>query len=97
MVKSTIIQVSPKELAKLISEQLREDIQLFQTNPKVKELETNQKPHLTKLETSIFFDVSLNSINNWSKKGILKPIKIGQRIYFKKSDLLDLIYIESKE
>jgi hypothetical protein len=97
MNKSTIIQVSPNELANLISEQVKADLQQFATNPKVKELEVTNKPHLTRKETASFFDVSLNCINDWSKKGILKPIKVGQRTYFRKSDLLDIMFNQLKK
>lgn len=96
MQNSTIIQVSPHELASLISQELKKELQKFATNPKVKQLETNDKPHATRKETAKFFDVSLNCINDWSKKGILKPIKVGQRTYFLKSHLLELMFNQLK-
>lgn len=92
MQNATIIQVTPNELVNLITQQVKTELQRFATNPKVKELQTDNKPHLTRKETARFFDVSLNCINDWSKKGILKPIKVGQRTYFKKSDLLELMF-----
>jgi hypothetical protein len=49
-------------------------------------------PHLTRKETAQFFKVSLNCINDWSKKGILQPFKVGQRTYFKRSDLLQVMF-----
>jgi hypothetical protein len=96
MQNSTIIQVSPNELANLIIEQVKNELQQFATNPKVKELNQDEKPHLTRKKTALFFDVSLNCINDWSKKGILKPIKVGQRTYFRKSDLLDVMFNQLK-
>ena len=92
MTNSTIIQVKPDELADLISDRVKKELQQFASQPKVKELQQNDKPHLTRSETAHFFDVSLNTINGWSNKGILKPIKVGQRTYFRKSDLLDLMF-----
>jgi len=92
MQNSTLIQVSPKELANLISNEVKKELQDFTTNPKVKELDQTDKPHLTRKQTADFFDVSLNCINDWSKKGILKPFKVGQRTYFKKSDLLKVMF-----
>lgn len=92
MVNSTLIQVSPKELVNLISEGVKNQLQDFANNPKAKELEANNKPHLTRKETATFFDVSLNCINDWSKKGILKPYKVGQRTYFKKSECLKVMF-----
>lgn len=96
MVKQTIIQASPEELANIISEQVKNELLNFASNPKVKKLDIESKPHLTRKQTAFFFDVSLNCINDWSKKGILKPIKVGQRTYFKKSDLLDLMFNPKK-
>ena len=92
MVESTIIQLSPKELANFISCELKAELIKFTANPKIKNLISTDKPHLTRKETATFFDVSLNCINDWSKKEILKPFKVGQRTYFKKSDLLDVLF-----
>ena len=92
MIETTIIQLSPKELANLISSQLKMELIKFTANPKIKNLISTDKPHLTRKETALFFDVSLNCINDWSKKSILKPIKVGQRTYFKKSHLLDVLF-----
>jgi Zn-dependent oligopeptidase len=33
------------------------------------------------------FDVELSTIHNWCKKGYLKPHGIGNRVYFKKSEV----------
>ena len=89
---STLIQVNPDELVNLISQSVKKELRDFATLPKVKELNQNDKPHLTRKETSKFFDVSLNCINDWSKKGILKPYKVGQRTYFKKSECLQVMF-----
>ena len=96
MFQSTIIQVSPNELANLISNEVKKELRDFASNPKIKELNQTDKPHLTRKETANFFDVSLNCINDWSKKGILKPIKVGQRTYFSKSHLLDVLFNRNK-
>jgi hypothetical protein len=88
MVKTTVIQISPKELANFISNELKIHLIKFAANPKVKYLNSTNKPHLTRKETANFFDVSLNCINDWSNKGILKPFKVGQRTYFKKTEIL---------
>ena len=84
--------MTPKELANLISNELKMQLIKFAANPKVKYLNLTNKPHLTRKETAIFFDVSLNCINDWCKNGTLKPFKVGQRTYFKKSDLLIVLF-----
>lgn len=92
MKKNTLIQISPKKLANLISKNLKKELQKIAIQPKVQELNSFDRPHLTRKETATFFDVSLNCINDWSKKGILEPIKVGQRTYFRKSDLLRVLF-----
>ena len=92
MVKTTVMQISPQELANIISSMLKRELIKFAANPKVKNLNSTNKPHLTRKETAKFFDVSLNCINDWSKKGILEPKKVGQRTYFMKTDLLDVLF-----
>lgn len=53
-------------------------------------------PHLTRKETARFFDVSVNCINNWVNKGILKAYKVGQRTYFRKSELIEVMFNNQK-
>lgn len=89
---STLIQIKPEELVNLISQNVKEELRNFASHPKVKELNQNDKPHLTRKETANFFDVSLNCINDWSKKGILKSYKVGQRTYFKKSECIQVLF-----
>lgn len=53
--------------------------------------ETNGKEILTRAETADYFSISLYCLHAWVKKGILKPVKVQGRTYFKKADLLSLI------
>ncbi|KFF75993.1 hypothetical protein HX13_01155 [Chryseobacterium sp. P1-3] len=46
-----------------------------------------QKELLTREETAIFFDVDLSTLHNWKKKGILLPVGIGGRVYYRMSDI----------
>ena len=89
---STFIQLKPEELVNLISQSVKKELRDFASHPKVKELNQNNKPHFTRKEAASFFDVSLNCINDWSRKGILKPYKVGQRTYFKKSECLQVMF-----
>lgn len=90
MTETKIIQVTPNELVQLINEGIKAQLQKFTIDIQSKELDN--KPHLTRKETAKFFDVSLNCINDWSKKGILQPFKVGQRTFFRKSDLLQVMF-----
>ena len=92
MSNGIIINVSTNELVNLISQSVKKELRDFASHPKVKELNQNNKPHFTRKEAASFFDVSLNCINDWSRKGILKPYKVGQRTYFKKSECLQVMF-----
>jgi hypothetical protein len=47
--------------------------------------------YLTRQETAKFFKISLYTIHEWMKKGIIKPYKAGRRTYFKLSELCEVL------
>jgi hypothetical protein len=85
-----MIQVTPNELAYLISESVRTQIQEL-VNSNNKEQPKDQNDLLSRKETAEFFKVSLVSIHSWMKDGIIKPYKVGNRTYFKKSELINVV------
>ncbi|KAF2955839.1 helix-turn-helix domain-containing protein [Marinitoga sp. 38H-ov] len=46
---------------------------------------------LTRNEVMELFKISAPTIYRWGKKGILKPIKIGKKVFYKKSDIEKLL------
>ena len=46
---------------------------------------------LTRKETADFFKISLYTVHEWKKKGIIKPYKAGNRTYFKQSELVEVL------
>lgn len=45
------------------------------------------KKLLTREETAKFFHVDLSTLHNWKKKGVLLPVGIGGRVYYRMSDI----------
>lgn len=86
-----LIQVTPAELADIISEnvkaQLKELFIEMHGTPKEDEHE-----FLTRKETAALFKVSLVTVHEWSNNGILKPYKLGNRTYYKYSELLNALF-----
>ena len=79
--ESTILQnVSVSELRNLISEAVAE---------KVKHLSPPQKdPELiTRAEVVKILGISLPTLNDWTKRGIIPALRIGSRIRYKKHDV----------
>jgi len=96
MVQTTITTVTPHQLVELINEGIKTQLQAFTARIN-SNIQTDDKPHLTKKETAQFFDVSVNCITDWSNKGILKPFKVGQRVYFSKEDCIKVMFNQSKK
>ena len=89
-----LIQVTPNELADLISENVKTAIQNFARD--LSELNTpQQKEILTRKEVAKLFEISLVTLHDWVKNEILTPYKIGGRTFFKRSELMQLL-INSK-
>ena len=68
------------------------------------EFRTIQKPKsdedivwLTRNEAAKYFGVSLVTIYNWTKEGILTSYKISNRLRFKKSELQDILLDSNKK
>ena len=95
MEQITIKQVSPMELVQLINEGITKQLQDFTSKVQTR-VANDGKPHLTKKETAKFFDVSINCISDWSKKGILKPYRVGQRVYYSKEECIRVLFNQSK-
>lgn len=47
----------------------------------------NDGAYITKKEVMIGFNVSHTTLWKWQKSGYLVPIKIGKRVYYKRSDI----------
>lgn len=46
-----------------------------------------KKPFLTKKETANLLSVDISTLWNWHQKGILKPIGLGGRVYYRMIDI----------
>jgi excisionase family DNA binding protein len=90
MAEVQFIQTSPNALANLIGDQVRDQLEAFAANLQ-RESYSDGQDVLTRKETAKFFSVSLVTIHEWTKSGILHPYKVGNRIYFKRSHLMQVL------
>ena len=79
-----LIQLTPNELQNAIIEGM---------NQKFEELKTSFQPKepvelLTRAETSSLLKITLTTLWNWSKQGKVVSYSIGNRIYYKRSEVL---------
>ena len=87
----TITEVDINEFNVLLHKSINEVM-----NSYLQKSKKEQPLHLTRQETAKYFDVSLNCINDWCKKGILTPYKVGQRTYFKRSECESVLFNQPK-
>ena len=77
------IQTTPQELQNQINEGVKSQIQDF-----LKHFQPKQpNEYLTRSEVAQMFNVDLSTVHNWSKSGKLKPLGLGARVYFLRSDI----------
>jgi hypothetical protein len=86
-----LIQVTPEELVTMITESVKNHFQELSKKMEVKTTSI-EKEFLTRKETAQLFQISLVTIHEWQNNGVLKPYKMGNRTYFKYSELLDVLY-----
>lgn len=87
-----LIQISPEELAQLISSSVNSVFTKFFDEVNQLKPFPNQKEIMTRHDVADLFSVSLVTIHDWNKKGILKPYKLGNRTYYLYSEILETLY-----
>lgn len=77
------IQTTPQELQNQITEGVKNQLQEFLKLYKPKQ----PNEYLTRQQVAQMFNVDLSTIHNWCKSGKLKPLGLGARVYFLRSDI----------
>jgi hypothetical protein len=83
------IQTTPTELANLVIDAVRQELKTF--NRHVEYPSAPTKELMTRKEVAKLFDVSLVTIHEWCKSDILKPYKVGNRTYFKRVEVMEVV------
>ncbi|TXB66859.1 helix-turn-helix domain-containing protein [Vicingus serpentipes] len=78
-----LLNVTPDELKKEITTDLKNQLDEFLKNFKPKQ----PNEYYTRKEVADLFKVDISTIHNWCKSGRLKPLGIGNRVYFLRSDI----------
>ncbi|MEH1007457.1 helix-turn-helix domain-containing protein [Winogradskyella sp. ECml5-4] len=83
-----IIQTTPLELSSMISESVKTELEKFK-----KELSKSNSDEilLTREETCELLSINLSTLWSYTKKGKLPSKKIGNRVYYLKSEVLEAL------
>lgn len=84
--------VNPDQLKELISNSVKNEIEVLKKDLQPKEPDS----FLTRDETKNLLKISNFCLHNWMNKGILKPYKVGNRTYFKRSEIEEKILNSNK-
>lgn len=74
------------ELKNIISETVRDEMQKFCTPQPQPETE-----FITRNETAQILGVSLTTLNEWTKQGVVIGYRIGTRVRYKKGEILNAV------
>jgi hypothetical protein len=77
------IQYTPEQLQIEISNGVKIQIEEFLKHFKP----IQPAEYLTRQQVAKMFDVDLSTVHNWCKSGKLKPLGLGSRVYFLRTDI----------
>jgi hypothetical protein len=88
MTTSTILEnVSTDELKNLISESVR--VEISKLTPTAPEASNSTEQPISQLEAIKFLGKSRQTLIAWRRKGVISAHRLGGRIYYLKSELLE--------
>ena len=90
-----ILNMTRQELLEIIKEGVKLELNRQQSmgNPLNRLTITGEDTeYLTRREVSKALNVTVQTLNNWRREGVLNPLKIGGRVLYRKED----VYINSR-
>ncbi len=87
-----ITEVNIDDFMTMLDEKINQALEKFQssTNNAIPEKEFYTRDEVAKL-----LNVSYGTLHNWKKEGILEPVKIGNRVYYPKIEVLSKLKLAS--
>ena len=90
-----LIQVTPNELVNLISESVK--AQFKELSDSFNSSSSDDKNDLlTRKETADLLQISLVTLHEWTNHKLLTSFKLGNRTYYKKSQVLEALFNSNK-
>ena len=77
------LNVTPNELKKEITKEVINHLNEFLKNFTPKQ----PNEYLTRSEVAKMLNVDLSTLHNWNKAGKLRPLGLGNRVYYLRSDI----------
>ena len=90
-----IIQITTDELSELINQSISD--QLAELKREICLALKEEDEFITRKDAAEFFQISIVCLHDWMKKGIVKHYKMGNRTYFKRSELVQSLLDSNKK
>lgn len=90
MVKRYQISVCEIDLKELVESLQRIESRLSELESRILNLKLEKSPMeelLTRQEVASYFRVNISTVRNWTIQGILKKYGVGDRVYYKRSEI----------
>ncbi len=87
VIKFLIMNYSNEMLVSLTVDQLKDVISEAIGNKEHTPTEKNGKDLMTRFEVMEYFNISAPTINRWVKKGTLRKVKVGHKVFFNRSEI----------
>ncbi len=72
-------------------EQIKALLQQQQNHFNAAPKEQTEEEYLTRKEVSALLKISLVTLNDWTSQGVIPAYKIGTRVRYRKSDVIDAL------
>ena len=88
-----LVVLTPEQLKSLIRQSIREELplSLFSQTPQTQTQSGNTDEVLSRNESATFLGVSSGTLWQLDKRGLLKASRVGGRVLYRKSDLLNYL------
>lgn len=82
-----IQEITVDELTNQVADKLLLKIEKY-----LKELAKKKNDELmTRVEAAKYLKISLTTVHHWTKHGILSSLRMGNRVYYKKQEIIDFL------
>lgn len=87
-----ITEVNIDDFMTMLDEKINQALEKFQSS---KNNTIPEKEFYTRDEVAKLLNISYATLHLWKKKGILEPVKIGNRVYYPKIEVLSKLKLAS--
>lgn len=85
----TVLQIESIEADELLNrlERIESAITALSYKPQSRATDITQSEYITRREVANLFKITLTTVHDWTRKGILQAYKIGNKVFYKRFEV----------